>query len=110
MTSSNPSDKSGGSEKPLVADRRDEERQPSEEQVVVKIHAAEIPGPSRDISRQGLYFVAKAPFRVEVVFDNGKVIPANLVRLGMVREGEMGVAVRFDEPLPEELLPPERGE
>ncbi|GEM_PF-3051378 len=90
---------------PMTAERRDEERRPVDGRVLVRIPETCLPGPSRDISRQGLYFLTDRPLKVEVVFEDGTVVGGELVRLGVVREGETGIAVRFADPLPERLLP-----
>jgi hypothetical protein len=91
---------------PTLKDRRLAGRIPIEGQVCVKILESHILGPSRNISQEGIYFIAEAEMPVEVTLPgNGGVFKGKVVRVGAVREGELGIAIRFDEPVPEDKLP-----
>lgn len=95
----------GGPPEPSVTrERRGEARIPVDGRVMVFVEACRIPGPSKDISRRGLYFVTGERIRVEVRFEDGSSVPGTLVRLGTIRDGETGIAIQFDHPLPDEKL------
>jgi hypothetical protein len=91
---------------PQVRERRGNDRIPLEGKVVVKIHECEMLGPSRNISQDGIYFITPAEMAVEIQLPDGlPTLHGKIVRVGAVRDGELGVAIRFDKPLPSELLP-----
>ncbi len=94
------------SEEQSVQERRGSDRIPLEGSVSVKIIEKVILGPSRNISQEGIYFIAEAEMPVEVTLPHsGDVLSGKIVRIGAVREGELGIAIRFDENLAEEQLP-----
>lgn len=94
----------------VVQDRRGTERIPLEGTVSVKVVEGEILGPSRNISQEGIYFIAEAEMPVQVTLPmDGRVLSGKIVRVGAVRDGELGIAIRFDEKLPADLLPELQG-
>ncbi|HHI78824.1 MAG TPA: hypothetical protein ENK02_02460 [Planctomycetes bacterium] len=80
-------------------ERRSEERRESSGEVRLRILTESLPGPIRDFSKGGVCFVTEGAIEVEVVLQDGDKIRGTLVRAGTVREGEISLAVRFDEPL-----------
>lgn len=88
-----------------VRERRSSDRIPLEGSASVRILESEVIGPSRNISQEGIYFIAEAEMPVEVTLPSKDVLKGKIVRIGAVREGELGIAVRFDERLSPDQLP-----
>ncbi|MCB9917426.1 MAG: PilZ domain-containing protein [Planctomycetes bacterium] len=88
-----------------VDDRRRDERLPLEGKIIVRMPAQEFAGPSENLSRDGVFFTAGQNLTVEVVLPNGQARSGQIMRIGAVRDGEFGIAVRFDEPLGSDDLP-----
>jgi hypothetical protein len=80
-------------------ERRSEERRESTGEVQLRILTESLPGPIQDFSKGGVCFVTEGAIEVEVVFQGGDKIRGTLVRAGTIREGEISLAVRFDQPL-----------
>lgn len=81
-----------------VADRRLADREAIQGAVRVRFADLELVGPGRNLSETGVYFVADATARVQVVVD-GVLREAEVVRVESLGNGKTGVAVRFvDEP------------
>ncbi len=80
-------------------ERRSEERRESTGEVQLRILTESLPGPIQDFSKGGVCFVTEGSIQVEVVLQDGDKIQGTLVRAGTVREGQISLAVRFDEPL-----------
>ncbi len=88
-----------GKNEPEVRERRADDRLPLAESVSIRIPESQVVGPSGNLSKTGIYFLANAEFRVEVILPgHEEPISGRIVRLGTVREGELGIAVAFDEP------------
>ena len=94
-----------GTESQATENRRHDERRSLDADVLVRVLAQELQGPSQNVSAEGLYFTAKASLPVEVTLPDGSLRTGQLLRVGAVREGELGLAVRFDEPLSPDELP-----
>ena len=91
-----------------ATERRSDGRIEVEGSVCVSIMQADILGPSRNVSREGIYFIAEAELPVEVTLPtSGDKVRGRIVRIGAVRDGEVGVAIKFDVPLSDEQLPPQ---
>ena len=89
-----------------VTERRAATRLPTGGSAAVRIRETEILGPSRNVSPEGIYFIAEAEIPVEVRLPNANTtVSGKIVRIGAVRDGELGIAIRFDEPLPPGSLP-----
>lgn len=84
--------------------RRDGERRPMEGVLTVRVAACEIEGSSQNVSPDGVYFTAHGSLPVEVELPDGTRRTGKIMRVGAVREGELGIALRFDEPLTDEEL------
>lgn len=80
-------------------DRRADDRRTIEGALTVRVDPCEIHGPSQNVSADGVYFTAQADITVEVELPNGTRRRGKILRVGAVRDGELGVAVRFDEAL-----------
>ena len=70
----------------------------------VRVHfdAAPVLGPSANVSRDGLYFFAEGPIRVIAKIVGGKrpiEVRGRLVRAESLNGREIGLAVRFEEPV-----------
>ncbi|MDP6423762.1 MAG: PilZ domain-containing protein [Planctomycetota bacterium] len=89
-----------------VGERRGSDRLSLEGSVCIKVIEQKILGPSRNISTEGIYFIAEAEMPVEVTLpENGGVVTGKIVRVGAVRDGEIGIAIRFDEQVSADRLP-----
>ena len=77
-----------------VADRRLADREAIQGAVRVCFADLELVGPGRNISETGVYFVADATARVQVIVD-GVLREAEVVRVESLGNGKTGVAVRF---------------
>jgi hypothetical protein len=83
-----------------TADRRAAERRPFGGEVTVSFRDLELVGPGRNISTTGVYFVAAARPIVHVAIEGrDEPVPAELIRFETLADGQVGVAVRFLEPL-----------
>jgi hypothetical protein len=90
-------------------ERRDTPRIPIASTVEIRIIGSTFQGPSENISTQGIFFVTDAAIAVEVtVSPRHPPLHGRIVRVQSVRENTLGIAVRFDEPLPAELEPEAR--
>lgn len=85
--------------------RRGGDRLPVSGVVTVSMPALAFEGPSENVSRDGVYFTAKQNLDVEVTLPNGTTRKGHIMRVGAVRDGEFGIAVRFAEPLSQNDLP-----
>lgn len=80
-------------------ERRRDDRQTIDGDLTVHIDPCEVSGPSQNVSSEGVYFTAAATIAVEVLLPDGQRRKGHIMRIGAVREGELGIAVRFDEPM-----------
>jgi hypothetical protein len=88
---------------PVAQNHRREDRAPLDGEVTITIDAQQIPGPGRNVSAQGVYFTTSAKIRVEVqVPGQAAPIPAELVRVESMGDGNVGIAVRFLAPIPKQ--------
>ncbi len=83
-----------------AGERRSDERRERTGNVQLRILTETLPGPIQDFSKGGVCFVTEGSIEVEVILQDGNKIHGTLVRAGTVREGEISLAVRFDQPLP----------
>jgi hypothetical protein len=83
-------------------DRRVAERVATRRNVRLLFDAGPVPGPSANVSRDGLYFFAEGPIRITIEVE-GKSTPVQvrgrLVRAESLNPTSLGIAVRFDEPI-----------
>ena len=73
-----------------------------------RFDAAQVMGGGRDISRSGAYFTTSDEIPCEVTFNaNGRdtTVGARIVRIDAVSPGTFGVAIHFDQRLPDAQLP-----
>ncbi len=83
-----------------TAERRVAERVFFDGQVTVSFADLSLVGPGRNISASGVYFVSSARPRVLVRIEGrDEPVEAELVRVETIGEGQVGVAVRFLEPI-----------
>jgi hypothetical protein len=82
---------------PHTQNRRRAERQDIEAAVSLRLPEIELEGGSANLSKTGIYFVTGDELCVEV-WIQGEDQPrrGRIVRVGQLREGELGVAVRLD--------------
>lgn len=85
--------------------RRHDPRIAMDETVTIRFDGATVVGPGKNISSQGLFFIATTaiPVSVRISGVDGPV-RGELVRVEAMAEGQLGIAVRFLAPAPE--LPP----
>ena len=98
-------DRTGAS---TTVDRRGNVRQTTHAVFTARLSAIQLLGGGRDISRSGAYFMTSDEIPVEVTFNvNGQdtTVGARIVRIDAVSPGTFGVAVHFDQRLPESQLP-----
>ncbi len=82
-----------------IDDRRVGDRSPIEGAIDVHIPAIDIRGPSGNISETGVYFTATGSIPVELRLPGSEqTVKGQIVRVGAVREGEFGFAIRIDDP------------
>lgn len=78
-------------------ERRSARRLPELGTIELRLCAQSIHGKAQNFSNDGLYIVAEVDLRVEVHVDGeAKPRSGKLVRLEARREGETGLAVKFD--------------
>jgi hypothetical protein len=73
-----------------------------------RLSAVQLLGGGRDISRSGAYFTTSDEIPCEVTFNvNGHdtTVGARIVRIDAVSPGTFGVAIHFDQRLPDSQLP-----
>jgi hypothetical protein len=86
--------------KDTAQDNRREGRLPMAEQVTVTLEPQNIVGPGLNISAQGLYFTTTGVVRVRVrIAGSDRTVAGELVRIESMGNGQVGVAIRFAEPL-----------
>jgi len=80
----------------LTAERRQQTRASLSGTVTVRLPEQEVVGPGENVSADGVFFVAEAALRVEVLLP-GEELPrrGELVRVTAMGEGRVGFAVRF---------------
>ncbi len=84
-------------------DRRISPRIPKHVPVEIQIDSVKLSGPSANLSREGVYFLADgdvtASIKIEV---EGKKhnLRGKIVRVGSVNQKTLGIAVQFDVQLP----------
>jgi hypothetical protein len=72
-----------------------------DEVVTIRFDAEVIEGNGRNISEQGVHFVAATSLRVTVHIEGRGDVRGHLVRIESRGDGSTGIAVRFDEPRPD---------
>ncbi|MFQ5504929.1 MAG: PilZ domain-containing protein [Planctomycetota bacterium] len=78
------------------AERRGSERIPAGHMVSIQIPEISISGPAENISRNGLYLTAGTEIPVEISLDEGgETRKGAIVRVDSIRDGEIGLAIRF---------------
>jgi hypothetical protein len=83
-------------EKSSTVERRGGDRTPYAGDVTVHFAAEPIVGPGRNISREGVFFVAEGSVRVRVTVDGSdRERIGELVRVESMGEGRIGLAIRF---------------
>ncbi len=85
-------------EKPSVdqAERRRETRRSLDRNVRIMFRGAELEGCSGNLSKSGVYFTAAGQVEVQVhVAGEAEPRRGRIVRVGEMRDGELGVAVKF---------------
>ncbi|GAB4150418.1 MAG: hypothetical protein Fur0037_18940 [Planctomycetota bacterium] len=86
-------------DQPTTENRRQADRIQMHETVTVTISSDPVTGPGKNISEQGLFFVADARIPVEVRIKGvDGVLAGELVRVQTMKEGKIGIAVRFLDP------------
>ncbi|HET6202242.1 MAG TPA: PilZ domain-containing protein [Planctomycetota bacterium] len=85
-----------------AAERRTADRFASRRNVRIYFDAGPVPGPSANVSRDGLYFFADGPIRLTVEVEGRKKpveVRGRLVRAESLNPTAVGIAVRFEEPI-----------
>lgn len=86
-------------------DQRVDPRLPIDEAVSIEFTGGPIAGSGRNISLQGVFFIAPTSVAVQVrIAGHAEPVPGELVRVESMGDGRVGIAVRFREPQPH-LLP-----
>lgn len=76
-------------------DRRGSGRRPAAADVTVVFDGRPLVGPSENLSREGVFFVAEGSLRVRVKVGDGEWIEGEVVRAQSMGDGKVGVAVKF---------------
>src|SRR5262245_45328127 len=106
MTRTTPPEPRPSAETPPVsaetAERRASARCATRRNVLIFFDAGPVPGPSANVSRDGLYFFADGPIKLTVEVE-GKRKPVEvrgrLVRAESLNPTAVGIAIRFEEPI-----------
>ena len=89
-------------------ERRGNVRQTMHAVFMARFSAIQFLGGGRDISRSGAYFMTSDEIPCEVTFNvdgQDTTLGARIVRIDAVSPGTFGIAVHFDQRLPESKLP-----
>jgi len=76
-------------------DRRGSGRRPCATDVTVVFDDGPLVGPSENLSREGVFFVARASLRVRVKVGDDEWIEGEVVRVQSMGDGNVGLAVKF---------------
>ena len=77
-------------------ERRADDRETIASNVSVRLLQSDVTGPTGNLSSTGVYFIAKGNLPVEVRLEGrDETLRGEIVRVGSVREGELGIAIRF---------------
>ena len=91
-----------------TVERRGNVRQTMHAVFTARLSAIQLLGGGRDISRSSAYFMTSDEIPCEVTFNvdgQDTTLGARIVRIDAVSPGTFGIAVHFDQRLPESKLP-----